>query len=287
MESSESTERQIEEKEPSSNLLKNSGGSFDEKINSQNIKLERTKKIMNNICETFIVNTNKYKPEDTINCIKEFISSDYKTERLLYSELSSYIFKLYSDEKRGIFATNLDRLVEYVTITKEESCSLAEFYKDHDCRKISIKLYDHFHLSVQQLEKVNNVLLSGISETKNDVKEEMMKELKNIEKDYITILGIFAAIVLAFVGGITFSSSVFNNIHQASIFRIVIITDFIAFTLLNVLYLLISFIFKLNDREVKFFKMWVINSVCLGIAVITTVAWFINIHLYKLEDKLF
>ena len=51
----------------------------------------------------------------------------------------------------------------------------------------------------------------------------MEDHFKGMEKEYISILGIFASIVLAFVGGLTFSTSVLANIDKASIYRLVII----------------------------------------------------------------
>lgn len=46
-------------------------------------------------------------------------------------------------------------------------------------------------------------------------------KLENSQKEYISILGIFAAVVLAFTGGIAFTTSALNNIAQASIYRMV------------------------------------------------------------------
>lgn len=59
-------------------------------------------------------------------------------------------------------------------------------------------------MALHQIENVNNIFANSIGEAK----ENLQKQIKGVEKEYITILGIFAAIVLAFVGGITFSNSV-------------------------------------------------------------------------------
>ena len=70
-----------------------------------------------------------------------------------------------------------------------------------------------------------------------------------IEREYVTILGIFASIVLAFVGGITFTTSVLQNIDKVSVFRLILTVDVIGAVLVNVIYLLISFILKINDKD--------------------------------------
>ena len=84
-----------------------------------------------------------------------------------------------------------------------------------DSKRIIIKIYDHFQLALHQIENVNNIFASSIEEAKENLK----KEIKGVEKEYISILGIFAAIVLAFVGGITFSTSVLQNISSVSVWK--------------------------------------------------------------------
>ena len=78
---------------------------------------------------------------------------------------------------------------------------------------MSIKIYDHFQLVLYQIENINNIFADGIEEAKTNLKQEV----KGIEKEYISILGIFASIVLAFVGGIM------QNIGSSSIYRILLV----------------------------------------------------------------
>ena len=91
----------------------------------------------------------------------------------------------------------------------------------------------------------------------------MQKEIKSVEKEYISILGIFAAIVLAFVGGITFSTSVLQNISMVSIFRLLLVIDFLAFILINTIYILVKFIFTINEKNANFFNVKALNTACL------------------------
>ena len=78
---------------------------------------------------------------------------------------------------------------------------------DPDSVKIVVKIYDHTQLVNYQIESMNNIFAQRIA----DAKVDLHKEIKGVEKEYITILGIFASIVLAFVGSFTFSTSVLNN----------------------------------------------------------------------------
>ena len=76
-------------------------------------------------------------------------------------------------------------------------------------------MYDHFQLNLIQIESASVITKDGITTAMKDEVEESHKEIKGIQKEYITILGIFAAIMLAFVGAFTFSTSVLNNLGKA------------------------------------------------------------------------
>ena len=127
---------------------------------------------------------------------------------------------------------------------------------------------------MHQIENVNNIFANSIEEAK----ENLQKEIKSVEKEYISILGIFAAIVLAFVGGITFSTSVLQNISAVSVFRLLLVVDFFAFVLINVIYILVKFIYTINEKSVKLFNVKVLNIACLVIVLVIIVAWLFNVN---------
>ena len=77
-----------------------------------------------------------------------------------------------------------------------------------------------------------------------------------MQSEYITILGIFASIVLAFTGGMTFSTSVLENISSSSIYRIIVISLILGLILFNVIWLLIDFLRDINGKTIR--KWWII-----------------------------
>ena len=86
-------------------------------------------------------------------------------------------------------------------------------------------------------------------ENVESVKERLQVDVKKIEREYITILGIFASIVLAFVGGLTFSNSILRYISSVSIFRLVFVIDLLAVVLITGIYLLLQFIMRINEND--------------------------------------
>lgn len=231
----------------------------------QSNKFNNTKRKINAICQALTFDTTDYDPQITVDNINKYISSQNKLDRILYSEISSYVFSLETNS-RGTFATNLENLLLY---------SLDEKNKvSDDCKKIIVKIYDHFQLALHQIENANNIFASSI----DNAKENLEQQIKGIEKEYITILGIFASIVLAFVGGITFSTSVLQNISNVSIFRLLLVIDILAFVLINIIYILVKFIFTINNKNSHLFSITSLNIACLIIAIVIIVSWLVNIN---------
>lgn len=227
-------------------------------------KYNYTKREMNSICKALSMESRKYDPKVIVRNINAYIESPDKLERILYSEISNYIYSLEM-EKRGIFATNVEKLLLYSLDEKN--------HVDADTKKIIVKIYDHFQLAISQIENANNIFAASIE----DAKVKLQQQVKGVEREYISILGIFASIVLAFVGGITFSTSVLQSISAASIYRLLLTIDFLAFVLINTIYILVKFIFTINDKDAKLFKIEKLNWICLIIAIVVIGSWLFSI----------
>ena len=254
------------ERKNTKKLLKNNSNrkSFKSK---NNIDFSRNK--IKRICRSLSKPTKDYNPAITVKSICTYLSETHKLQRILYSEISTYIFSL-DLENRGIFATNVESLLNY-TLSKDFHC---ENVSNDDCQKIIIKIYDHSQLAGYQVENVKNILADGVE----DLKEDLRKENKGIEREYITILAISSSIVVTFIGGVSFSNEVLKNIHMVSIYRLLITIDGLAFVLTNVTYMMIYLIFEINDKKMGGYKIKWINLVFFVIALIVFFAWSINAH---------
>ena len=102
-----------------------------------------------------------------------------------------------------------------------------------------------------------------------------------MQKQYITILGIFASIVLAFTGGIAFSTSVLENIANASIYRTILIAVVLAFVLTNIIYILTRFIMEIVNKKkekIKYPKYMIVLNVIYGILVLgVLLCWMFDV----------
>lgn len=206
------------------------------KVASQNsIKFERMKRGVLVVCETFAIPTREYNAEATENEIIKFIHSEGGVLRILYSEINMRLMNMTLEE-RGVFSTNVEKFLSFV---------LGEEEHEIDVIKIALKIYDHTQLVISQMTSVDEILSPRLDEAKIAMKVEM----KTIEREYITILGIFAAIMLAFVGSYTFSTSVLNNIGKVSLSSLLIISSLIGTVFYKLISLLLSFLYDINGKE--------------------------------------
>lgn len=107
-------------------------------------------------------------------------------------------------------------------------------------------------------------------------------ESDDLQKQYITIWGICASIVLAFTGEIAFSTSVLENIGNASICRIFSITILLAFVMLNVIYILTRFVMEICGINIGCKKgypryMLALNAVCGCLLAGMIICWIIDV----------
>lgn len=223
---------------------------------------------------------------------------DGKLFRHYYSDIFSVLSSIHSDAKLG----SIDQLGQNLEIIRRGYTPKNMSSNGDNLIDISIslkKMYDHVNLeiarmlfqekeykinsgetSLKELKRQINTAQMDLETSKSELNSELKnvkKKLDNSQKEYITILGIFAAVVLAFTGGIAFSTSVLNNISQASIYRIVIITLILGTVLINVLYGLFYYISELLNKPLKFQHIRLINIVLIVLIVVTVIIWLIGV----------
>ena len=208
--------------------------------------------------------------------------------RHFYSDIFSVLTTVKQGDKPGsidVLGQNLSEIRKgYQAINTDQAGNVIDISDSIN------KLYDHVSLDIARmgysdaadwrLSQESNLtnIRSRISEVvsvQDEIKkhsQSMEENLINVQREYIAILGIFAAIVLAFTGGIAFSTSLLQNLHVSSIYRIILVSVVIGLVLVNLLYGLFyyigQFVNKVSKNDVK--SLWIINLLFfLLIAAIT------------------
>lgn len=228
-----------------------------------------------------------------------YYNCDKENFRHYYSDIFSTLSLIDGDSDIG----SLDVLAQNIQRIKNEYTSerVDKNRKVIDIRKEIEKLYDHTNLdiarinytksrinktrselaksealiddlkkTVQTTEKSFTELSGRTIEEANQISNQIQKKQADMQKEYITILGIFAAIVLAFTGGMAFSSSVLENMHKASVYRVALIAFIIGLVFFNLIWLLIDFIRDINGKGIRKRWLWVLVNLILIIGIVGT-----------------
>lgn len=246
--------------------------------------------------------------DDCIRCYKKLEDIYYKADddnfRHFYSDIYSCLTMIDGDSKKG----NINILAQNMEVIKDgyrANVNHDDNGKTIDISKEIMKLYDHVNLDIGRLNYTRRItedtnaelakvtqLIEQLQKQEEEAKKkvesvsdefekkantlsnEIQSGQKRMQNEYITILGIFAAIVLAFTGGMTFSSSVLENIHKSSIYRIVFITLIIGCILFNLVWLLIDFIRNMNEKRIrKMWMFWAFNIMFISLMLLTGLAY--------------
>lgn len=209
--------------------------------------------------------------------------------RHMYSDVFSIVARVYQDDAAAVHSLSNNIRDIYNAVNQSEN-------NDAQSKlRINIKkLYDHVNLDVtrmqytkdrfdewdKQQDKERRRIASQMKELE-DKAGSMQRNAENMQRDYVTILGIFAAILITFVAGMTFSSSILNNIDKVSIYRLTFVMLMIALMLFNLLQVLIDFIRKMQNHDIetrseqKLFcsKAFIINVVLFLLLVLDFFCW--------------
>ena len=211
-----------------------------------------------------------------------------KRFRHFYSDIFSVLTQINDGDDQGsidVLGQNMDILL----------CGYQAKNSDDEGKLIDIsdqirKLYDHISLDIarikysekgdvevsgqESIEKIRSQINddeSKIITLQDSVKEATVKADK-MQKEYVSILAIFAAVIGVFFSGVGFSTSVLSNIDKSSIYRILLGVTILGMFLFNLLALLLGFI-----REIVVNKTWSLRVYIIGNLAFIIILTFIYV----------
>lgn len=172
---------------------------------------------------------------------------------------------------------------------------LAEYgenhYPERSTNKNLAKLLDHVELECIRLDRMKAVnryaeeskrLAEGMNLTADKIEEkakEASDNVKHYHEQSIGILSIFSAVILAFMGGISFSSGILGSIDHTSMFRLILTILLLGFILFNSIFILLRFVVYIIHQkfESERFKngVWGFNAalaIILVVLILTYIA---------------
>lgn len=190
------------------------------------------------------------------------MSKVYSDEyRQLYSELFPILTNISGGDAYSLqpLSTNLVSLYRYVGMSDEWK------QKDPTLFGHLLKLSDHVNLEVQRMvERIENdekfgdlydelsSLYKRSSESERKLKKAVRK-IKNLQLEVVSILAIFAAIVVAFSGGMSILGSAVTGVGQADLRELTFVVILCGIILFNTVSFLMHVVFwiirRLHDAE--------------------------------------
>lgn len=186
-----------------------------------------------------------------------------------YSELSKFLLKSQTEDFHDQFVILVDRLRKLKEILDKQQGKSTEFDSE-ELRKGVAKLYDHVNLELIRMDYFTyrfNDLYKSIDDAKKlmsdsikevtDISERSTKAEEKIEEikqetfrsrnQYITILGIFASIVITVFAGLSISSSIITSVHNSAVAKLCFFSCLTGFIVFNILVALFCFLTKINN----------------------------------------
>lgn len=212
--------------------------------------------------------------EQNFNIFLQFIESN-KDVRILYSEISSNIYRRIDSSSLDNININLEKIKDEIILNKCKN------YPTSKCvEKILIKVYDHFNLAIYQLkrlkvedkefeEKVGQVIkpINDENSTKIDNKfieidSSIKKEAGNLKNEFIGLIGMFTAMSFLVFGGLEFLGGIFSKIDDVPILKIIMIGSIWSLCISNLIYAFMFFIENIvlskrrKDNQIKYLKKY-------------------------------
>lgn len=161
------------------------------------------------------------------------------------NEIVSTIDNKYSELQKSI--DDLNQIYEKTKRDLEETkCTFENLESSY---ATMVEEQAALKISNEDIANAHKKITEDREEIKDDYKE-IKVSIKDFYKENVTILGIFASIVLSFTGGISFSIAVFSNMHILSIYRVTGLILILGLTLTNILCLLFHHINQvMNVKE--------------------------------------
>jgi len=175
----------------------------------------------------------------------QYEENDSSFPESLQAKMEHYIYSAYGtsvisnpETNNEVFSDELN-LYQEISIHEDKVDGILVFYK----------IIQHIELAISQKESLFEQQIHTINELEYRISETSQK-YNNMVSNFISILGIFAAIMMATFGSIQGFTSLFTNESEYSLTEIFLISSLGLFGLLSIIFLLFYSIAKLTGREI-------------------------------------
>ena len=147
-----------------------------------------------------------------------------------------------------------------------------------DISQIKLKNEEFKQASSQLKEKLDSYdetskELSQKVESYNETSKKLEGKINGLSRDYIAILGIFAAIILAFTGGISFTKG-FLSLQEVPSFYVIRVFSVTFILWILSIWMLLTFISKIIDKPFERYWNVLVATECVPLVLFVSTFFF-------------
>lgn len=185
------------------------------------------------------------------------------TFRHYYSDIFGWISQIDNDYSED--SGDLEILSQNISIIKKEYEKCA-FNRKRNVQKSIDKLYDHINLDIARINYIKTMQSNSEDEMENisqqltllnqqmreevDKAEDVSKKVNNAYSEFVSILGIFSAIVLVFFGGTSVFANVIAAMDKSSIYKSMSICVITGIMVADIIFIFMCLLAKLLGRSI-------------------------------------
>ncbi|MEL5898700.1 hypothetical protein AAGC94_11580 [Clostridium sporogenes] len=226
--------------------------------------------ILQEICQKEAYDINDEWLEKIIVKLEKYYKNN--KNRHSYSDVSAFIYKSKISDfeyivenltliKNFCSENNLEelefkvlKLIDHITLELSREDHIQKIYEskvNELVSKVMKSNLEKFNEDVIKSKKYIESEHEKIRESFNELLKKQKEEVKALNSNLISVLGIFSAVILSFFGGLNILGSVMENIHKVSRYRLAFSIILIMFFVFNVIFVLLYIISRLTEKPIS------------------------------------
>ncbi|MDO5861133.1 hypothetical protein, partial [Methanobrevibacter sp.] len=181
------------------------------------------------LCKKLDQDVDKFIAQDFFDVIYNYVKND---NRLVYSSITTYIFSIVPEknkvsehkDREGSIVSNLRCVIDYANGDEFQEKNLD---KDTDTialtKKYLLKFWDHVNLAQRQYEQIAKEEEYFNALAKKSVEEATKPIAAELNRELISLVGIFTALSFLVFGGVSSLDNIFSGVNDIPLLKLLIV----------------------------------------------------------------
>lgn len=229
----------------------------------RHVRNDKLNKVINELAESQEIFSNKKKYNDFYTKLRGiYLVGNSANFMHSHNELFSVLAELDSKGKLEILGQNMEAIYKYC-LTKKDADMTEAIYQLYDHINWDIARINYIKVVDRRLETTGEDLKKKIEDAKvaaekveeitdglTEIVETMSNKVNNAYSEFVSILGIFSAIVLVFFGGTSIFGNIISNMQGTYIYKCIIMCLLTGIVIFDIIFMFIYFMAKIINRNI-------------------------------------